>query len=104
MILKHSFSIIAAAGLALVGAQAQAAPRGGAYVAALATPLTSAKQEIISGVLWKCAGESCTAPAEGSRPMMVCERVAKKFGPLARFASPAGELSAEDLSRCNGGA
>lgn len=101
---KRSFSVFLAAGIALVGTQAQAAPRAGAYAVSLTTPLTAPKQEIIGGVLWKCAGQSCSAPAEGSRPVMVCERVVKKFGQVARFTSPLGELSPEELTRCNGGA
>jgi hypothetical protein len=32
----------------------------------------------------------------------VCGKVARKFGPVARFASPQGELSTEQLARCNG--
>jgi hypothetical protein len=80
---------------------AQAAPRGGS-IAALTAPLAAPRQEIISGVLWKCAGEQCTAASEGSRPMLVCQRVAKIFGQVARFSTPAGELSSEELSRCNG--
>jgi hypothetical protein len=92
------------AGVGLVGSQGYAAPRAGAYVASLAAPLASPKQEIIGGVMWKCAGESCSAPAEGSRPLLVCERVVKKFGAVSRFASPEGELSAEELTRCNGAA
>jgi hypothetical protein len=101
---KRSLSLILAAGIAVIGAQAQAAPRGGAYVASLSAPLAAPRQEIVGGVLWRCAGDSCSAPAEGSRPLMVCERVVKKFGQVARFTSPLGELSAEELTRCNGGA
>jgi hypothetical protein len=80
---------------------AQAAPRG-SYVAALATPLAAPRQEIVDGVLWKCAAERCAAPSEGSRPVLVCQRVAKAFGAVARFTTPSGELSSEELSRCNG--
>ncbi len=83
------------------GNSAQAATRSGFYVAALASPLESARQEIMDGVMWKCAGERCSAPAEGSRPLLACGRVAKKFGPVAHFTSPQGELSMEDLARCN---
>jgi hypothetical protein len=65
-------------------------------------PLAAPRQEIISGILWKCAGGHCTAPAEGSRPLLVCQRLARTFGQVVRFSTPAGELSREDLSRCNG--
>ena len=93
-----TFAVVLAA---LGNGTAHAAPRGG-NTAALATPLAAPKQEIVSGVLWKCAGEHCAAPTDGSRPLLVCQRVAKTFGPVARFTTPAGELSNEELSRCNG--
>jgi hypothetical protein len=77
-----------------------AAPRAG-YGAVLATPLPAPRHEIVGGLLWKCAGGQCAAPADGSRPVLVCQRVAKAFGAVTRFTGPAGELSGEDLSRCN---
>ncbi|MEJ5977899.1 hypothetical protein WG901_14715 [Novosphingobium sp. PS1R-30] len=80
----------------------EAAARGGSNVVSLTNPLEAPRQAIVGGVLWKCAGSNCAAPADGSRPVLVCQRVAKTFGPIARFTSPAGELSSEDLSRCNG--
>lgn len=86
----------------IVSSPALAAPRGGSYVAALTAPLAEPREGIIDGALWKCAGDRCSAPAKGSRPVVVCGRVAKKFGAVARFTSPQGELSAEELSRCNG--
>lgn len=90
-----------ALGLTAWSATAEAAPRG-AYEAALTTPLATPKQEIVSGVLWKCAGERCAAPADGARPVLVCQRVVRTFGQVSRFTTPAGALSDEDLSRCNG--
>jgi hypothetical protein len=90
-----------AASLALAG-QAQAAAQPGLYVAALVTPVPAPRQEIVDGQLWKCSGEECTAPAQGGRAAGTCARVARKLGPLARFTSPQGELSAEELARCNG--
>lgn len=92
--------VLSALGFAALGT-AQAAPRGN-YIAALATPLAAPRQEIVDGVLWKCAGERCAAPSEGARAVLVCQRVARTFGAVARFTTPSGELSSEDLSRCNG--
>ena len=96
-----TLNLAAVAALGAFSMQAHAAPRGGSYAAALQSPLEAPRQEIIGGVLWKCVGERCIAPAEGSRPLLVCQRVAKKIGPVARFSSPFGELPAEDLARCN---
>jgi hypothetical protein len=87
-------------GIAAAGG-AKADSREG-YAAALAAPLPAPRQEIIEGVLWKCAGAHCAAPSRSSRPALVCRRVARAFGQVARFASAAGELSAEELARCNG--
>jgi len=81
---------------------ARAAPSGGAYAVTLATPLAEARREIIDGAIWRCAGERCAAPADGARVQAVCGKVARKFGPVSRFATPQGELSAEQLARCNG--
>ena len=74
----------------------------GTYSASLATPLGAARRDIIDGAIWRCDGDRCSAPADGGRALPVCSKVARKFGPVARFASPQGELSAEQLTRCNG--
>lgn len=81
---------------------AEAAARGTVHVAALASPLAAPKREIVDGALWRCEGDRCSASVEGSRPVRICGRVAKKFGEVARFTSPEGDLPAEDLARCNG--
>lgn len=96
---------IAAAGLAvalLAGVSgAQAAPRDGTYSAALTNPLAAPRQRIVDGVLWKCTTAQCSGTAEGSRPVLVCQRIARTFGAVSRFTTPTGELSGEELARCN---
>lgn len=113
-ITQRAFSrALLAAGLAFVGtvasfgattspAYAQAPGKG--YSASLTAALDAPRREVINGVLWNCVGDSCAGPVDGARAANTCARVAKKFGPLARFATPKGELSAEDLQRCNGAA
>ena len=83
---------------------AHAAARGGAYAVTLASPLDAPRSEIIDGAIWRCAGEHCSAPADGERAVALCGMVSKKFGEVARFTGPQGELAAEDLARCNVGA
>ncbi|MEO0032615.1 MAG: hypothetical protein RIS94_2373 [Pseudomonadota bacterium] len=75
---------------------------GAYYTAALAAPLAAPKQVIEGGLLWHCAGDSCTAARDTSRPAIVCARLARSVGEVARFATPKGDLAAEDLARCNG--
>ncbi len=89
------------ASFAATAAPASAAPRGGSFSASLASPLAESRREIIDGTLWRCEGDRCSALADGSRPVMACRKASKKFGAIARFATPAGDLSAEDLGRCN---
>ena len=78
------------------------AAAAGLYSASLATPLPGAKREIIDGAIWRCESDRCSAPADGGRALPVCGKVSRKFGPVARFASPQGELNTEQLARCNG--
>lgn len=99
----HRNTGLMVATLALVASgtcTALAAPAG--YVVALATPLPAPKRQIVDGVLWKCTGDRCAAPADGSQPIRMCQRVTKAFGTVTRFVAPSGELSSEELSRCNG--
>lgn len=99
--MRRQIIAVALAGLLASPAVLHAAPPAGGYSAVLTTPAAAPRQEIVAGVLWKCAGDRCAAPAGGSRAVLVCQRVAKTFGPLARFTAPGGDLSSEDLSRCN---
>lgn len=94
---------IATFGMTTSQAHAQA-PAAKAYTASLATALDTPQREVINGVLWNCAGDSCKGPVDGGRAGKTCASVAKKFGPLTRFATPKGELTAEELQRCNGAA
>lgn len=80
-----------------------AAQGTGYFRAELASPLAQPRQEILSGVVWKCEGTSCTGSKSGSRAVIVCGRLASKLGPVASFADPRGELGEDDLRRCNKG-
>jgi hypothetical protein len=90
------------ASLWITTAPVEAAPSAGAYIATLAAPLAAPRREIIEGATWRCEGDRCAAPANGGRAMAVCGKVARKFGTITRFTSQQGELSAEQLARCNG--
>jgi hypothetical protein len=95
-----------AAGLALAvfaapAMPAHAAAARGAYAVTLNTPLAKDRREIIEGAIWRCAGDSCSAPADGAQPQALCGKVMRKFGSVASFATPQGSLSAEQLARCN---
>lgn len=98
---------IAAASLAVLtlpfsAAPAQASTGKAAYRAELAASLEKPRREIVDGVVWHCEGKSCAGSKSGSRPIIVCGRLAQKLGPIARFEHSKGELGPADLARCNG--
>ncbi len=90
-----------AASFAMTAAPARAAAAGPFYSATLARPMDGLQKLVQKGLLWKCEGAECTAGRDTSRPVIVCARLAQKVGPVARFATPQGDLAAEDLARCN---
>ena len=76
---------------------------GGAfYEVQFATPLASAKTEVLSGVAWKCEGATCRGSQGTSRAEIVCARVARKLGEVASFSAKGEALDAEGLAKCNG--
>lgn len=113
-VIQRTFSrTLFVAGLALAGTLASfgatttpayAQPQAKGYSATLATPTDAPRREVINGVLWRCEGDSCAAPLDGSSPATACAKAVRKLGPVTRFATPKGELSAEQLQRCNAAA
>lgn len=77
------------------------AASGAFYSATLTRPMDGTQKVIQKGVLWKCEGAECSAPRDTSRPTIVCARLVQKVGPVARFATPNGDLAEQDLARCN---
>lgn len=73
------------------------------YSATLAAPLAATKRFMNGDTPWSCTGSECTGARDTSRPAVVCARLVKKVGPVTRFATPEGELAAEDLTKCNAG-
>jgi len=90
-----------AASFAMTAAPVRAAANGPFYSATLTRPMDGAQKLVQKGLLWKCEGAECFAARDTSRPVIVCARLAQKVGPVARFATPQGELAADDLARCN---
>jgi hypothetical protein len=99
------------AGLALIGSvgsiaatatRAEAAsPR---YTAKLSAAVQAPTKKVVNGVVWNCTGDTCTGAVDGARPLNTCTKVVKAFGAVTSFATPKGELSAEDLQSCNAAA
>ena len=71
------------------------------YTAELATPAAE-RTNIIGGVAWQCQDTTCVAAKGTSRPVVMCQRVARELGDVTGFTAEDETLPAEDLARCNG--
>ncbi|QHL90363.1 hypothetical protein GVO57_05320 [Sphingomonas changnyeongensis] len=84
----------------LFAASASAEPAGAHYRLQLANPAPAAKV-IVRGLMFNCAGDSCTAAAGASRPAVICAAAAREFGQIATFSAAGAALDDEALAKCN---
>ena len=90
--------LIALAASALVAVPATAAT----YTAKTSTqaPAKIAARDI----LWTCGSGACTGSTQNSRPVVLCQGLAKQAGRIESFAVDGREMAAADLDRCNASA
>lgn len=56
---------------------------------------------VVRDINWACGPTSCTGFTEASRPVVLCQDLAKRAGAIGSFAVNGRELGAEDLAKCN---
>jgi len=67
-----------------------------------ARPATPTSQRIIArDIVWNCGPDACLGSTEESRPVVLCQSLAKRAGRVESFAVDGTPFSAEDLARCN---
>jgi hypothetical protein len=68
-----------------------------------AKPATTPATAKIIGkdISWSCAGDTCRGSTEASRPIILCQDLAKRAGRLDSFVADGEALSAEQLAKCN---
>jgi hypothetical protein len=77
-----------------------AVPAGAAsYAATQASPVQS--RVIARDISWNCAGTACAGATAESRPLVLCQGLAKQAGPIGDFRVDGRPLSADQLERCN---
>ncbi|HVF36329.1 MAG TPA: hypothetical protein VNA29_00115 [Sphingomicrobium sp.] len=71
-----------------------------------ARPVTapSAAKIIGKDISWACAGGACSGTSEGSRPLVICQDLAKRAGRIERFAADGRALGTAELDKCNASA
>lgn len=90
-----------AASFAVTATPVRAADANSYYSVTLAAPVARPAKLMLGDVLWNCAGDTCSAGQDTARPVVVCTKLAAKVGTISKFATPKGELAAEDMARCN---
>jgi hypothetical protein len=95
-------ALVATAGsFALTAAPVRAADANAYYSVTLAAPVAKPAKLMLGDVLWDCSGAACSAAQDTARPVVICAKLAAKVGQISHFATPKGELAAEDMARCN---
>jgi hypothetical protein len=85
-------------GLGLAAAPVAAA----SYSATLAVPV--AGRFIARDITWNCGTSACEGVTEESRPLVLCESLAKRAGRIDSFLADGRALSGTELDRCNASA
>jgi len=55
-------------------------------------------------VLWSCGPHSCTGATQNSRPLVLCQALAKKAGRIESFTVNGRPIAPAELERCNAAA
>jgi hypothetical protein len=84
--------------LAVVAAPAAAAN----YSATLTTPTTG--RFIARDITWNCGAAACQGATEESRPVVLCQSLAKQAGRIESFVVVGRAIPQPDLDRCNASA
>src|SRR6476659_5154497 len=72
------------------------------YSAKLATPTT---QRIIArDITWQCGADACQGATAESRPVVLCQSLAKKAGKVESFLVDGRAFTPAELDRCNASA
>ena len=91
-------SIFAFSALALTATAAGAS----SYSAKPATPTT--ERFVTRDIMWNCTADACRGSTQESRPLVLCQSLAKRAGRLDSFTVDGRALAAADLDRCNASA
>ncbi|MGI8706374.1 MAG: CC_3452 family protein [Sphingomicrobium sp.] len=87
--------------LVLTGVALAAAPAtAGTYSAKPAAPV-SENRIIERNIVWACGPAACVGSTENSRPLVLCQGLAKKAGRIESFIVNGRAIAKAELDRCN---
>ena len=85
----------------IVAATLIAAPAFAGTYSAKPVAAPTAGKIIGKDISWTCDGGSCRGSTEASRPLVLCQDLAKHAGRIESFTADGQALSAEQLAKCN---
>ncbi|MFL6847269.1 MAG: CC_3452 family protein [Sphingomicrobium sp.] len=91
-----------AAILAIAALAAAPAVAGNYSAKPLAAP--AATKIIGKDISWTCGADACQGSTDASRPLILCQDLAKHAGRLQSFVADGRALGATDLDKCNASA
>ncbi len=80
-----------------------AAPGAAASYSATLTAPTAGKF-IARDITWNCGAAACQGATAESRPVVLCQSLAKRAGHVERFLVDGRAFTADELDRCNASA
>jgi hypothetical protein len=87
----------------MLSALAAAAPAVGAsYSAKLASP--TSERFIARDIVWACGADACQGATEESRPVVLCESLARHAGRVDSFLVDGRAFGTAELDKCNASA
>ena len=89
---------------ALLAATLVAAPAAAANFSARLTAPAAGQKIVARDVVWRCGPDACQSASEGSRPVVVCQGLAKRAGHLDNFVADGRAFGSEELAKCNASA
>ena len=87
---------------ALIAATAlAAAPAAASTYSAKPIALPAAGKIVGKDISWSCGANGCRGSTDTSRPLVICQDLAKRAGRLESFVADGRALSAAELEKCN---
>ena len=89
--------------LGLCSLALMAMPAGAATYSA--KPLTpAAGRLIVRDMIWRCGPAACQGATDESRPLVICQSLAKRTGRIESFLVDGRAFTAAEIDRCNASA
>ncbi|HEX8938454.1 MAG TPA: hypothetical protein VF776_09320 [Sphingomicrobium sp.] len=90
--------VLVLSALGVIAAPAAAA----SYSAKLAVPTT--QRFIARDITWSCGADACQGSTQESRPVVLCQSLAKRAGKVESFLVDGRAFAAAELDQCNASA